>query len=124
MRPDGHGNMLLRSSGDHPDWSPGGKRIVFDDVDGTLEIDRDGSHLKGLTTRAGDHDPDWSPTGSRIVSRRGPGVSYRSVGHARGRQPSSPAHQERPRPELAAARLKPRARRRDSRKNGPLTSTA
>jgi TolB protein len=70
VQPNGHGKVLLTRSGDHPDWSPDAKRIVFEDKGGIFVVDRDGSNLKRLTTRAGDSHPDWSPTGSRILFSR------------------------------------------------------
>src|SRR5690242_1160081 len=56
------------------EWSPDGKRLVFDRQTGTLTADvfvadADGSRLRNLSNSRADYswDPDWSPDGTRIV---------------------------------------------------------
>lgn len=67
---DGSHFKALTRSGDHPDWSPDGRRIAFGSK-GICTVD-----LKGRVVRltpSGD-DPSWSPDGSRIVFERNGGL--------------------------------------------------
>lgn len=57
-----------------PDYSPDGKRIAFSGQDGTDPNDEiflmnaDGTHLRQLTSSAGNNDwPVWSPDGRRLA---------------------------------------------------------
>jgi Tol biopolymer transport system component len=61
-----------------PDWSPDGKRLVFDAYPSGLKdpaiylVDADGTGLKQLGSGA---YPRWSPDGERIVFFSGPGAN-------------------------------------------------
>ena len=95
VRPDGRDLEQLTRSGADPDWSPDGKRIVFDTPKGIVLVDRNGSHLRQLTTHAGDGEPDWSPTGSYVVFSRAADLwimradgSHQAGLIAKGREPS------------------------------------
>jgi TolB protein len=78
VRPNGRGFRRV-ALGSGPAWSPDGKRIAFARSNanggglGIWIIDAHGSHLRRLTTRAGDGEPAWSPSGSQIVFTRGSG---------------------------------------------------
>jgi len=48
-----------------PAWSPDGKRLVFNSVDGTYVINRDGSGLRRLRDKG--WSPSWSPEGKRVL---------------------------------------------------------
>ena len=81
IRPDGsHLRALINTSGDEvvPDWSPDGKRIVFQadpppfdpTQDGDWDIyvmPRDGGSPPTRLTTAGGFTPVWSPDGRRIA---------------------------------------------------------
>jgi Tol biopolymer transport system component len=92
-RPMGHQLWVMRADGKQkrkvvdlsipfplqPGWTPEGKRIVFTDHDGDLEIFTirpDGTSKRRITNNSrADLFGDWSPDGSRlvIISDRGPG---------------------------------------------------
>jgi Tol biopolymer transport system component len=85
---DGFGLALMRANGTHrhhiadmrgvgnPDFSPNGKKIVFDVEDLFFDIYSvriDGTHLKPLSAprkATDDSDPAFSPNGEKIVFRR------------------------------------------------------
>jgi TolB protein len=70
VRPDG---TRIRSlgSGEHPDWSPGGRQLVavLDRGGGLYAALKDGAGLKRLTAGPGDAAPAWSPEGHRLAFR-------------------------------------------------------
>ncbi|HEX6681032.1 MAG TPA: hypothetical protein VF063_10330 [Gaiellaceae bacterium] len=66
---DGTGKHRLGAFGFGPDWSPDGKRIVFNDHDGLVAvIGVDGRGLHRLTVFGCSSDPPrWSPDGKKIA---------------------------------------------------------
>ena len=71
MNPDGTGlTQLTTSGGDHPDWSPDGRKIVFRTTSPTrLDVmNRDGTGRTTIVSGSDTpSDPAWSPDGSKIV---------------------------------------------------------
>jgi Tol biopolymer transport system component len=82
VRPDGHGlRQITHLDGDavHPDWGPGGRRIVFewdlpnDGGTALAMVNADGSHLHQLAHRRSDvfdGQPSFTPDGRHIVFER------------------------------------------------------
>jgi Tol biopolymer transport system component len=85
MNPDGSGRRALTSGNfdeDFPDFSPDGRRVVFDSSNGsTLRehheiwvVGTDGSGLTRLTNTSADEEtPHFSPDGRTIIYTRSPG---------------------------------------------------
>lgn len=73
LRRKGGGARRLRS-GEHPDWSPDGKRLAIEvearGRSNIVIIDRRGRRLRTVTRRGGTY-PAWSPDGRRIAFHRG-----------------------------------------------------
>jgi len=57
-------DMDFLSTGYHPDWSPDGTKIVFENS-GIFVMNADGSGVTSLTDNG--HSPAWSPDGSKIA---------------------------------------------------------
>jgi TolB protein len=66
---DGSGQRRLTRDGAYqgnPDWSPDGKRLVYETESGIATSEPDGTHVHRLTHRY-DTNPAWSPDGKQIV---------------------------------------------------------
>jgi hypothetical protein len=62
IRPDG--GRLRRLTGDAPNWSPHGTKIVFSRGDALWTMRGTGADVRRLTTPADHHElsaPDWQP---------------------------------------------------------------
>lgn len=78
VRPDGRDqHLVLTTNAGHPDWSPDGKRIVFDTEDdsGIWTVNADGTNVKTLIACvgapcAGVAHPAWSPDGKHLAFDR------------------------------------------------------
>lgn len=79
VRPDGSGSRRLTEGSDSefgtevddaPDWSPDGRRIVFQRANDIYVVNTDGSGMKMLTQGGISEVPSWSPDGARIVFQR------------------------------------------------------
>ena len=77
VRPDGSGFRRVTRAGQRlfdsrsPDWSPDGRRIVFESRDRIFVIDANGKRLRQLTNgKSRDSRPAWSPKGGRIAFER------------------------------------------------------
>ena len=68
VNPNGTGLVTVASAATNPDWSPDGRRLVYQSVrngDSDLwTVNADGSGSKEITYSVGqDGDPAWSPDG-------------------------------------------------------------
>ena len=76
IRPDGSGRTQITHalSAKNPDWSTGGKRIVFEleatDSASIATMSADGSGVRNLTPKGFQGQPSFSPDGSLIVYER------------------------------------------------------
>ncbi len=68
VRADGTGLRRLARRGRHPDWSPGGTRLVFERERRLYTVSRTGRDLRRLAGTG--IYPAWSPSGRRIAFRR------------------------------------------------------
>src|SRR6478609_8883744 len=72
VNPNGTGLVTVANAATNPDWSPDGRRLVYQSVrngDSDLwTVNADGSGSKEITYSVGqDGDPAWSPDGSKIA---------------------------------------------------------
>lgn len=70
IRPDGTGLERLDRRGRRPDWSPDGRRLVYQHRGRLFTLRRDGRHRRGVLRRGGGVYPAWAPSGRRIAFRR------------------------------------------------------
>ena len=74
IRPDGSGLTRILSGGSDLEWSPDGRRIVFDSGSHSIAVAHaDGSRVHVLFSGAGPGTPSWSPDGRKIVFFNAPG---------------------------------------------------
>lgn len=72
VHPDGSGyrRIARHCSGRDPQWSPDGRRIVFNDPYSLAVIDADGSHLKRIPNTWDAYSAAWSKDGRTIAFLR------------------------------------------------------
>jgi Tol biopolymer transport system component len=71
VRSDGRGLRRITRKRGRPDWSPDGKRLVFEEMHEIFVVGRRGAGLRQLTRWIWDDTPQWSPDGKRIAFVRG-----------------------------------------------------
>jgi Tol biopolymer transport system component len=98
VRPDGSDVRQLTSlEGDaaHPDWSPDGRRLVFEFGSethaGVMLINRDGTGLRDLTPTGFQGNPSFTPDGKKIVFDSDEGIAImRADGSGRRQLTTTP----------------------------------
>ena len=69
MNPDGSGQALVTSPGDHVDWAPDGSHLLFFELADTWRVNPTGSGLANITNTPGfwEDAPVYSPDMTRIA---------------------------------------------------------